>query len=280
MVRGLVLRGVAAGALAGLVAFIFARIFAEPLIQAAIDYESGRDDAKNALLVAAGSSPEPAGPDIFSRAIQGNLGIGVGMIAFGVAVGCFFAVAFCMSYGRTGRIRPRQLSLLVALAGFVTMYLVPFIKYPANPPAVGNPDTIGDRSGLYLVMIVASVVFAVVAVGIGQRLQPRFGTWNSTLLGILSFIVLCGIVMALLPALGQLSPNADLSGSLLTETPQPLKDPSGAIVYPGFDADLLFKFRLYSLGAQAILWTVIGLVFAPLADKVFARHPDQAFAAV
>ena len=42
MVRALVLRGAAIGALAGLIAFVFARIFAEPLIQAAVDYEGGR----------------------------------------------------------------------------------------------------------------------------------------------------------------------------------------------------------------------------------------------
>ncbi|ODU06398.1 MAG: cobalt transporter [Pseudonocardia sp. SCN 72-86] len=280
MVRALVLRGIGAGALGGLIAFVFARIFAEPLIQAAIDYESGRDEAKDALAVAAGQQPEAAGPDIFSRAIQANVGIGVGMIAFGVAVGCFFAVAFCMAYGRTGRIRPRQLSLLVALAGFVTLYFVPFLKYPANPPSIGNPDTIGDRAGLYGVMIIAAVVFAILAVWVGQRLQARLGTWNSTLVATLLFAVLCGVVMALLPALGSLSANADLTGSLLTETPQPLKDAAGTIVYPGFDADLLFRFRLYSLIAQILLWGVMGLTFAPLADKVFARDGDREFAAV
>jgi hypothetical protein len=277
MVRALVLRGAVVGALAGLLAFAFARIFAEPVIQAAIDYESGRDEAKAALEAAAGQVPESAGPELFSRAIQANLGIGLGMVLFGLAVGCFFAVAYCMAYGRTGSIRPRQLSLLVALGGFLTLYLVPFIKYPANPPAVGNADTISDRGGLYVVMVVASVVFAILAVVLGQRLQARFGTWNATLLAGAAFIVVMGVIMALLPALGQLSANVEVSGSLLTETPQPLLDPAGAIVFPGFDADLLYRFRLYSVGAQVVLWTAIGLGFAPLAERVFARHgqPSQ-----
>jgi len=102
MVRALVLRGAGVGALAGLIAFVFARIFAEPLIQAAIDYEGGRAEAEAALAAAAGQAPSAEGPELFSRAVQGNLGIGVGMIAFGVAIGLFFAVAFCMAYGRTG----------------------------------------------------------------------------------------------------------------------------------------------------------------------------------
>jgi hypothetical protein len=272
MVRPLVLRGAGVGVIAGLLAFIFARIFAEPVIQAAIDYESGRDDAKAALAVAAGQTPEEAGPDIFSRAIQANIGIGVGIVAFGLAIGLFFAVAYCMAYGRTGNIRPRQLSLLVALFGFLTLFAVPFIKYPANPPSIGNPDTIGDRGGLWLLMVVASVIFAIVAVWTGQRLQPRFGTWNATLIAGAGFIVVMGILMAILPSLGQLSANVEVSGSLLTEIPQPLKNAAGVIVYPGFDADLLYRFRLYSVGAQIILWGVIGLGFAPLAERVFQTH--------
>ncbi|MDT7711481.1 MAG: hypothetical protein QOG46_170 [Pseudonocardiales bacterium] len=277
MVKALVLRGAGVGALAGLLAFVFAWIFAEPTIQAAIDYESGRDEAKAAIAAAAGQAPEAPDPDIFSRAIQANLGIGVGMILFGVAVGLFFAVAFCLAYGRTGDLRPRQLSLLVALGGFLTLYLVPFVKYPANPPSIGNPDTIKDRGGFYLLMVVASVVFAIAAVWLGQQLQARFGTWNATLLAGATFIVVMGLLMAALPALGQLSANVEVSGSLLTETPQPLKNTAGVIVYPGFDADLLYRFRLYSIGAQLILWVALVLGFAPLAEKVFQAHgqPSQ-----
>src|SRR3954453_9003802 len=134
LARALVLRAALVGALGGLVAFVFARIFAEPLIQQAIDYESGRSEVEAALAKAAGQPVEAEGPEIFSRAIQGNLGIGVGMIFFGLAVGLFFGVAYCLTYGRVGRVRPHQLSLLVALAGFLALYLVPFAKYPANPP--------------------------------------------------------------------------------------------------------------------------------------------------
>lgn len=277
MVRALVLRGAAVGALAGLLAFVFARIFAEPVIQAAIDYESGRDDAKAALAVAAGQTPEAGDPEIFSRAMQANLGSGVGIVFFGLAVGLFFAVAYCMAYGRTGNIRPRQLSLLVALGGFLTLFAVPFVKYPANPPSIGNPDTIGDRGALWLLMVVASVVFAILAVWVGQKLQARFGTWNAALIAGAGFVVVMGVLMAVLPSLGQLSANVEVSGSLLTETPQPLTNAAGVIVYPGFDADLLYRFRLYSVGAQIILWGVLGLGFAPLAEKVFQTYgqPSQ-----
>lgn len=272
MVKALVLRGMGIGALAGLLTFVFARIFGEPATQAAIDYEGARDEAQHALAATAGQAMDHEGHEIFSRAVQAGIGIGAGLVLFGLAAGSIFAVVYCMAYGRTGGIRPRQLALLVALAGFVTLYLIPFLKYPANPPAVGNGDTIGERAGLYGVMVIASVLFAVVATWAGQRLQARFGTWNAALLAALGYAAAVGVVMALLPAFGGLTANAAVSGSLLTETPQPLLDPAGTIVFPGFDADLLYRYRLYAIGSQVVLWGAIGLGFAPLADRVFARH--------
>ena len=199
------------------------------------------------------------------------------MILFGAAVGLFFAVAFCMAYGRTGNLRPRPLALLVALVGFLTLFLVPFVKYPANPPAVGDHDTIRDRAALWLLMVVASVVCAVAATWLGQRLRPATarGTRRCSP---------CARVRGrhrrahggAARARGA-SMHAAHGGGALTETPQPLRDAAGTIVYPGFDADVLWRFRVASIGAQAILWTAIGLTFAPLAERVFRTYgaPSQ-----
>ncbi|GAA2371163.1 CbtA family protein [Dactylosporangium salmoneum] len=274
MEKRIIARGILAGALAGLAAFVFARIFAEPRIQDAIDYESGRDEAQHALDKAAGVAV--AGEhehELFSRTIQGNVGIGVGMIAFGLAMGALFAVAYAVCLGRVGNLRPRSLAALLAGAGFLTLYLVPFLKYPANPPAIGHEETIGQRSAFYLIMVLASVLFLILAVVLGQRLKPRFGTWNATLLAAGAFVVVTGVLMALLPAFGELSSNVAEYGLHATETPLPLRDPKGNIVFPGFDADLLFEFRLYTVGAQLLLWTVIGLVFAPLAERLLGNRP-------
>lgn len=270
MERRFIVRGLLVGAIGGILAFVFARIFAEPQIQAAIDYESGRDAAQAVLDKAAGLAPESAESELFSRTVQGNIGIGVGMIAFGAAMGGLYAVAYILACGRTGNLRPRSLALLVALGGFLGFYLIPYLKYPANPPSIGHAETIRDRSGLYLLMILASIAFLVLAVWLGQRLKPRFGNWTATLLAALACAVALGIVMALLPSLGHLHANVEQYGSHATETPLPLKDPQGRIVYPGFPADLLFDFRLYSVAAQAILWAAIGLCFAPLAERLLA----------
>ncbi len=270
MEKKLILRGVLAGAIGGLLAFVFARIFPEPVINAAIVYQNGRDAAQAALDKVAGLPAPAAGPDIFSRTIQANIGLGVGMIALGAAMGALFAVTYAICLGRVGNLRPRSLALLVAAAGFAVIYLVPFIKYPANPPGIGNPDTISQRGGLYLLMVASSVVFGVLAVWLGQRLRPRLGNWNATLLAAAAFVVPIGLVMAVLPQLGDLPANVAAGGHHPTETLLPLVNAKGTIVYPGFPADVLFSFRLYSVTAQVIVWAVIGLLFAAMAERLLA----------
>jgi hypothetical protein len=266
--RSFLARGVLAGAVGGLLAFVFARIFAEPLIQRAVDYESGRDKAQAALDRAAGVSTDEGDHEIFSRTLQGNLGIGVGVVLFGIAMGALVAVVYVVLLGRVGGLRPRSLALLVAGGGFLGVYLVPFLKYPANPPAIGHEETITTRGTLYLVMVAASIVLLIVAVAVGRRLQARLGNWNAVLAGGAVFVVAIGVVMALLPSVGELSANVANYGHHATETPLPLRDADGTIVYPGFPADVLAGFRLYSVLAQAILWGAIGLVLAPLADRL------------
>jgi hypothetical protein len=275
MEKKLILRGVFAGAMGGILAFVFARIFAEPLIEKAVNYESGRDAAQAALDKAAGLPAGAPYPELFSRTIQANVGIGVGMIFLGMAMGALYSVVYAIYLGRVGNLRPRSLALLVAAGGFLGFYLVPFVKYPANPPSIGHQETIGQRSGMYLILVFASIAFGVLSVWLGQRLKARFGNWNASLLAAAAFVVAAGTLMAILPSFGHLAFNVAHYGNHATETPLPLTDPGGAIVYPGFPADVLFSFRFYSIVAQLILWAAIGLIFAPLAERLLTR-PDLA----
>ncbi|CAO5192563.1 putative cobalt transporter subunit (CbtA) [Frankia sp. AiPs1] len=261
-------RGLGVGLVGGLLAFVFARIFAEPFIQDAIDYESGRDAAQDALGHAAGLGHGHEGAEVFSRSVQRNIGVGVGMAAFGLAIGGLFVVVYLILSRRYPRIRPRVLAALLAGAGFVSLYLVPFAKYPANPPAIGHEETIGDRSALYVTMVAVSVVSLTLAVFAGRWLAGRVGAWNASLLAAVVFLVLVGVAMALLPPLGHLASNKAEYGTFATETPQPLRDAKGAIVYPGFPADVLFRFRFYSVISQLIMWLTIGFGFGALAERL------------
>jgi Probable cobalt transporter subunit (CbtA) len=59
------------------------------------------------------------------------------------------------------------------------------------------------------------------------------------------------------------------------ETPGPMRDATGAIIYPDFPADVLYEFRLLSLGTQSVLWVTIGLVFATLAGRLLGERAES-----
>jgi hypothetical protein len=265
-----VVRGFGSGAIAGLLAFVFARIFTEPQIQQAIDYESGRDAAQAALDRAAGIAVAADHGEIYSRGVQANIGAGIGLVVFGLALGGIFSVVYVLCARRWPATRPRRLAVIVAGGLFAVLYAVPFLKYPANPPAVGHEETIGARTALYAGMMAVSAVALVGAAALYQRLATRLGSWNATLTAAALFIAVVGVGMLLFPALGELHANAAY-GHHATETPVPLLDGDGHVVFPGFPADVLFQFRLYSFLGQAILWGSIGLVFGALCERLHAR---------
>ncbi|WP_343034970.1 CbtA family protein [Fodinicola acaciae] len=229
--RMLLIRGMLAGLAAGVLALVFGRIFGEPSVNSAISFES-------AMAAATGEHEEP---ELVSRAVQSTLGLATGVLVYALVFGGLFALAFAIAYGRIGRMSPRVTSVVIALVGFLVTFVVPFLKYPGNPPAVGNPDTIGQRTVTYFTMVVLSIALAVAAAYVGRRLVPRLGAWNATLVGAAVFVVAATIVAILLPAVDE--------------------------VPPGFPAAVLWNFRLASIGTQLVMWTTIGLVFGALVQR-------------
>ena len=278
-------RGALAGLVAGVLGFTFARIFAEPLISKAIAYEYGRDSVLAMLNRAAGRPVSADGPEIFSRHIQSTVGAATGIIAFSAAMGALVAVAYLVLHGRFG-ISPRHLAWLIAGFGFLGVYLLPFVKYPASPPAIGHTVTIGARGQLYLVMVAGSLILLGLAVAVARRLTPRLGALNATLLAGLAFLAVFSVLIGVLPSLGDLGANIAQQGQFgfaraATETPQPIVNvlshpltdgghtyAPGQVIYPGFDADVLWKFRWYSILNQLLIWTVIALAFGALLDRI------------
>jgi hypothetical protein len=234
LMRTLLVRGMLAGLAAGALALIFAWIFGEPQVGHAISFED-----QQARL--AGAAPAP---ELVSRTVQETFGLAVAVGLVGLALGGLFSIAFAICYGRIGRFGPRAASALVAAGAFVAVELVPFLKYPANPPSVGNPATIGHRTALYFTMIVISVAVAVAVIYLGRRLAPRFGNWNASLLAAAAFIALVTIAYLALPAVNEV---------------------------PGdFPAVVLWRFRIASLGTQAVLWATLGLLFGALTERSLA----------
>ncbi len=282
-------RGALAGLIAGLLGFVFARVFAEPLINQAIDYESGRSEILDKLNSAVGRATDPEGPEIFSRHVQSTVGLATGIVGFATAMGALVAVAYVVLHGRFG-VRPQTLVWQIAGFGFLGIYVLPFVKYPANPPAVGHDFTVGDRGRLYLISVVGSLVLLGLAVLLARQLAGRMGLLRAILLAAVVFFIGYGLLIGLLPSLGHLSANVEQAnqfgfGRAATETPQPIVNilgqtisfdgktfAPGQLVYPGFDADLLWKFRWYSLLDQLIIWAGVALLFGALVER-FVNGP-------
>src|SRR5262249_32881565 len=118
--RRLLIRGMLVGAAAGLLTFGFGWLFGEGPIDAAIAYESAH------------AVPGVQEPEAVSRVVQSTLGLGVAVVVYGAALGGIFALLFAFVHGRVTRAGARATSAVLAGVGFVAVYLVPFLKYPAN----------------------------------------------------------------------------------------------------------------------------------------------------
>jgi predicted cobalt transporter CbtA len=257
MVRDLLIRGMIAGCVAGLVCFGVAKVFGEPQVDQAIAFEEQHADAEAPAAhdhdavasegEAAAAHQHGGEEELVSRETQSTTGLLTGVAVYGAAMGGLFALAFAFLYGRVGDLSPRLLALLLALAAFAAVYYVPSLKYPANPPAVGDGNTISYRTGLYLLMMLISLGAMVFAVGLARRLSAGYGALTATLIGIGAFAAIIVIAQLVLPDINEV---------------------------PGdFPAMVLWKFRMASLGMQAILWGTLGLVFGVLAERLLHAAP-------
>ena len=266
MVRDLLIRGMIAGFVAGLLCFGVGKIFGEPQVDRAIAFEEQHAAAEAPAPAhdgaAAGGEQSTAAnehdhgdEELVSRKVQSTAGLLTAVAVYGAAMGGLFALAFAFLYGRIGDFSPRVLALLLAVAAFVALYYVPSLKYPANPPAVGEPDTIAFRTGLYLLMMLISLGAVVFAVAVGRRLEQRHSALNATLIGTGVFIGIVVIAQIVLPDINEVPAD--------------------------FPASVLWKFRMASLGMQAVTWGTLGLLFGVLAERLLnpparARVPSTA----
>jgi predicted cobalt transporter CbtA len=231
--RTLLVRGMVVGIVAAALSFVFARLFGEGPIGQAIAFEYAH------------AAPGADDPELVSRTVQSTLGLGTAVLVYGTALGGIFALAFAFAYGRLGGLGIRATAVLVAAMGFTAVCLVPMLKYPANPPAIGNPDTIGRRTTLYFLMVAVAVAATVGATILARNLTPRLGGWNAVLVAIAAFVAVVAVAMLALPAINEVPAD--------------------------FSATVLWRFRLASTGTQLVLWAAIGLLFGALTERRVRR---------
>jgi predicted cobalt transporter CbtA len=169
-------------------------------------------------------------------------------MVYSTAFGGLFALVFAFANGRVSNsLNPRTVAALLALTGIVAVYIVPNLKYPANPPSVGHPDTIGIRTQLYFTMMALSIAAMVGAAVLRKRLVPKHGVWSAALIAAAAYVVAVAVVAALLPPINEVPAD--------------------------FPAVVLWHFRIDSLAMQVIMWATLGLVFGALTERAAqARH--------
>lgn len=219
-------RGLVAGLLAGLVAGLLGLAIGEPHIEAAVQLEQA---------TAAGVPPAFE----VTRPAQ-RIGLVVGTTLAGLAVGALFAVTSAWAVGRIeGGPWGRSAKLGATAVG--ALVLLPALKYPPNPPAVGDPATIAQRTILYLGLALTGLLLALAAWAAGRRLAASSlpAPVRQTLVGA-GVVAVAAVLYAALPAVGG---NADVP------------------------ADLLWSFRLASIATQATLYGGTALVFGLLVAR-------------
>jgi len=125
----------------------------------------------------------------------------LGAVIFGVILGLVLGVVLAVLHHRIAARNEFGRAARVAAAAFVALTLLPALKYPPNPPTVGDPDTIDQRTTSYLLFMVASILVVYLAWWLWGRLTaqgwdgaPRFAVTAG------SFVVIVTILFVTFPA--------------------------------------------------------------------------------
>ena len=168
-----------------------------------------------------------------------------GQLVAGTILGVSFVSFYAIVYGYTRKALPGsnevKKSLFLASIVWFTIFMIPFLKYPGNPHAVGDPETIYYRQALYVAFIAIS--------GLGALgfafLYRKMSTISARKL--------------VIPALYA----AYVAGFYFAMPPNP-----DSITIP---MDLITNFRIITVITAAVFWAVLGITFGALWSK-FKLH--------
>ncbi|MET8767207.1 CbtA family protein [Streptomyces sp. NPDC004658] len=234
-------RGAVAGSAAGLLSGGFSWLLVEPLMDRAVRGETAREAAEHS---------DHAGhhAEVFSRAIQ-HAGLLVATAVTGLALGLLLAVAHLLLHRRDPGTEAWPRATWLAAAGFTGLWLLPFVRYPSNPPGVGDPGTVGPRTQAWLGAIAIGLIGVALAWALHGRLA-RLGHGAPA-----RQLCVAGVLGAATAALFTLPDNPD------------------ALDVP---AALLWDFRLWSVATALLLWATLGTAFGLLGERAARRSSRRA----
>ena len=221
-------RALLAGLAAALVVSVFHLVFTEPVIDRAIGIEeqmnAGHDE----------------GEPVVSREGQ-KAGLVLGLALYGSIWALLFGVVYHLTQGWLPATSAAARGAVLAVMGYLSVALLPFLKYPANPPGVGDPETISYRQALYVGLLVLSVAGVIVAAGIARYAQGRGLKQPVSWLTGLGFLAAFAVVIFL----------------VLPANPDPVHIPD----------EVLAPFRGLSLAGLTLFWATLGAIFAWLSHR-------------
>jgi predicted cobalt transporter CbtA len=228
-IRASLLAGLAAGG----VAAVFTYVVLEPSIKVALAIEDARGVAQHEA-----GMPHAHEAVLVTRGWQ-QVGGAVAVIVTALLLALVYSVLLTR-FRLSWKVGELPSALLVAAGCFTVFSLVPALKYPANPPAVGDPSTINERTTLYFAVVVLSVLTATALLLVAG--YARRGGWSSVRIAwTTAAVVATGAVLIIVG----LPPGP---GTIPADVP----------------AALAWQFRVQSLGMLALLWATIGLVSGTL----------------
>lgn len=225
--RTIVAVAVLIGVLSGLGGAVFHSVVTEPRVDEAVALESQAVDEAEAD--AAGGAEAHDDEVMVSRGDQKGAGLFLAYALIGAAYGLLLAITSLSLRTTTGGPFRRVVVSGVILAGAIAV--APWLKYPPNPPAVGDPDTVGERERLWLLLIVLTGLLLAGLARLSGRLRAA-GWPDDRRVGALT---------------GAGAVAAGLLFTLMPTSPTELDVPAG----------LVWHFRLNSLTGNLLMWALL-----------------------
>ena len=199
------------GLIAGLLVGGLHNVVTGPVIEEAIALEEAQADGPSEPLVPLGAQ---------------RVGLVLGQGILGIIVGALFVALHSHAAKLVGTVRPYLSAGLAGAVGFWSISLLPALKYPSNPPGVGEPDTLAFRQGFQFFFLVLSVA-AVLALLVALARRRWALLW-----------ALAGYVVAAVAMFVAFPSN-----------PDPVTAP----------ADLVREFRVLTVAGHLLLWALIAV---------------------
>lgn len=229
------------GVIAGIVLGLITQAVVEPFIDRAISIETQRH-------IARGESIDTAQQSQYRIWQKGGEVVAAAM--YGISLSALFGIVFVYSRRSLPGFTNKKKALFLAAVMFFVIFLIPALKYPANPPAEGNPSTIYYREMLYVGFIAVSGFSALALAFSYRRLQIYFPEKPTWLIVPLIYTIIMISAYIVFP------PNPD------------------KVTIP---TDLIISFRVASVSTIGIFWGVLGIIVGVLWDK-FKLHETNKIA--